>query len=155
MGSSLTDGLNPQQQQAVVADEGPVLVLAGPGSGKTRVLTHRIAYLISERRVHPSAIMAVTFTNKAAGEMRSRVEALLDGSLKGLTIGTFHAICARLLRREAEFTPQKADFLIYDTASGKLYYDEDGNHAGAAPVLLGVVTGRMADLDASDIVIFA
>jgi DNA helicase-2/ATP-dependent DNA helicase PcrA len=115
MGSSLTDGLNPQQQQAVTAGEGPILVLAGPGSGKTRVLTHRIAYLIRERKVHPSAIVAVTFTNKAAGEMRSRVDGLLDGTLKGLTIGTFHAICARLLRREAEFTPQRADFLIYDT----------------------------------------
>lgn len=115
MGSSLTDGLNPQQQQAVTAGEGPILVLAGPGSGKTRVLTHRIAYLIRERGIHPSAIMAVTFTNKAAGEMRARVEALLGGSLKGLTIGTFHAICARLLRREAEHTPQRADYLIYDT----------------------------------------
>ncbi len=109
-------GLNEGQRAAVTAPDGPVLVLAGPGSGKTRVLTHRIAYLIRERGVHPSAIMAVTFTNKAAGEMKARVENILgENKHKGLQVGTFHSICARLLRREAENTPQRADFLIYDT----------------------------------------
>src|SRR5215211_4338483 len=93
----LLAGLNDGQRAAVTAPDGPVLVLAGPGSGKTRVLTHRIAYLIRERGIHPSAIMAVTFTNKAAGEMKARVEKILDDKLKGLQVGTFHAICARLL----------------------------------------------------------
>jgi DNA helicase-2/ATP-dependent DNA helicase PcrA len=115
MAVDLLKGLNSAQGQAVSAGEGPVLVLAGPGSGKTRVLTHRIAWLIQEMRVHPSAIMAVTFTNKAAGEMKARVEHVLGGSLKGSQIGTFHAICARLLRREAAHTDRKADYVIYDT----------------------------------------
>lgn len=113
--AAITDGLNEQQRAAVTAADGPVLVLAGPGSGKTRVLTHRLAYLLREVGVHPSAIMAVTFTNKAAGEMRQRIETLLEGRVKGLTIGTFHSICARLLRREAEHTDRRADFLIYDS----------------------------------------
>src|SRR5262245_37177832 len=112
----LLAGLNEGQRAAVTAPDGPVLVLAGPGSGKTRVLTHRIAYLIRERNIHPSAIMAVTFTNKAAGEMKARVEHIIgENKLKGIQVGTFHAICARLLRREVEHTPQRADFLIYDT----------------------------------------
>jgi len=113
--AELVKGLNERQQAAVAAGQGPVLVLAGPGSGKTRVLTHRIAYLIQDMQVPPSAIMAVTFTNKAAGEMRHRVEGLLGGRLRGLQIGTFHAICARILRREGERTPFGADYLIYDT----------------------------------------
>lgn len=111
----LLDGLNEQQRAAVSAGEGPILVLAGPGSGKTRVLTHRIAYLIQEMGVMPNQIMAVTFTNKAAGEMRARVENLQGGRLQGLQIGTFHAICARLLRREYAHTPYSADYVIFDT----------------------------------------
>ncbi len=115
MATGLLANLNQAQSEAITAGEGPILVLAGPGSGKTRVLTHRIAYLIREMGVHPSAIMAVTFTNKAAGEMRARVENLLGDRLKGFQIGTFHAICARLLRREAEHTACRTDYLIYDT----------------------------------------
>lgn len=107
-------GLNPQQQQAVVADTGPVLVLAGPGSGKTRVLTHRIAYLISVMGIHPYNIMAVTFTNKAASEMVERINGLIGEQNQGLTIGTFHAICARNLRRESAYLPFESNFVIYD-----------------------------------------
>jgi len=107
--------LNPQQQQAVTAGLGPVLVLAGPGSGKTRVLTQRIAYLIGEMGVRPYHILAVTFTNKAAREMESRVVDLVGGQLNGLTLGTFHATCARILRREAEHLPIQSNYVIFDT----------------------------------------
>jgi DNA helicase II / ATP-dependent DNA helicase PcrA len=112
------DSLNPQQRAAVTARPGPTLVLAGPGSGKTRVLTHRIAYLVGQLGVPPRNIMAVTFTNKAAREMKARVEGLLaeQGGLRGLNIGTFHAICARLLRREARYLSITSDFVIYDDA---------------------------------------
>jgi DNA helicase-2/ATP-dependent DNA helicase PcrA len=114
--SPILDGLNDAQRSAVTAPDGPVLVLAGPGSGKTRVLTRRIAWLIQERGVPPWRILAVTFTNKAAREMRQRVEGLLGEDLKGLSLGTFHATCARLLRREADFLPLTREYVIYDTA---------------------------------------
>ena len=110
----LTDGMNRQQQRAITAGAGPVLVLAGPGSGKTAVLTRRIAWLIREHHVPHHRIMAVTFTNKAAGEMRNRVEALLGGRLQGMQIGTFHSTCAKLLRREAALLNYRKDFVIYD-----------------------------------------
>ncbi|MFA5874103.1 MAG: UvrD-helicase domain-containing protein [Anaerolineales bacterium] len=109
------DKLNPQQRQAVTAGAGPVLVLAGPGSGKTRVLTQRVAYLIAHDGVRPYQMLAVTFTNKAAREMSNRVRDIL-GELPadGLWLGTFHSICARLLRRETEHLPFDASFVIYD-----------------------------------------
>lgn len=111
----LLDGLNPQQHQAVTAGDGPVLVLAGPGSGKTGVLTRRVAYLIDRMRVAPYNIMAVTFTNKAAGEMRSRISGYIDERVRGLQIGTFHATCARILRIEHESIPYNQDYTIYDS----------------------------------------
>jgi len=114
---NLLSDLNSEQQAAVTAAPGPVLVLAGPGSGKTRVLTHRAAYLVSELGNLPHSIMAVTFTNKAAREMATRVAALLGnntGSLDGISLGTFHAFCARMLRREAEYLPFTREFVIFD-----------------------------------------
>lgn len=111
----LTQSMNPQQAEAITASEGPVLVLAGPGSGKTSVLTRRIAYLIQEMQVPHHRIMAVTFTNKAAGEMRERIEGLLEDRLRGLQIGTFHATCARFLRMEAESAGYRQDYVIYDS----------------------------------------
>jgi len=111
----LLEGLNNQQQQAVQASPGPILVLAGPGSGKTRVLTHRIAYLIGAMGVKPYNVLAVTFTNKAAREMERRVQDLLRESAKGLMLGTFHATCAHMLRREAEHLPFNSNFVIFDS----------------------------------------
>jgi DNA helicase-2/ATP-dependent DNA helicase PcrA len=110
----LLSSLNTQQQQAVAAGTGPILVLAGPGSGKTRVLTHRIAYLISFMGVRSFQIMAVTFTNKAAREMENRVYDLLGHQTRGLTLGTFHSICARILRREADYLPFASNYVIFD-----------------------------------------
>ena len=111
----LLEGMNEQQAAAITAGDGPVLVLAGPGSGKTSVLTRRIAWLIREHRVPHHRILAVTFTNKAAGEMRARVEALLGKPLRGMQLGTFHATCARFLRHEAESAGYRPDYVIYDS----------------------------------------
>src|SRR6266498_4842678 len=116
MSADLLNSLNQAQQQAVQAIDGPVLVLAGPGSGKTRVLTHRIAYLIGTAGVDPHNIIAVTFTNKAAREMKDRLDTLLGaGKAAALTVGTFHAICARFLRRDIVHLGRERDFAIYDS----------------------------------------
>ena len=112
----LLSSLNPAQQEAVRQTEGPLLILAGAGSGKTRVIAHRIAYLVSEKIAYPDQIMAVTFTNKAAQEMRERVEQLLDTDCRAMWVSTFHALCARLLRREAHNIGLSRDFTIYDSA---------------------------------------
>lgn len=111
--------LNPQQHEAVTSDARQILVLAGPGSGKTRVLTQRIAYLVHEKSVNPNNILAVTFTNKAAREMRNRLERMLGQSVAALWLGTFHAICARVLRREAEMLPFDANYVIMDADDQK------------------------------------
>lgn len=112
----LLQTLNAQQRAAVTTPDGPVLILAGPGSGKTRVLTHRVAWMVNEERRPPWQIMAVTFTNKAAREMKERLEAMVGRSrVRDMTIGTFHATCARILRREAERAGLPRDYLIFDT----------------------------------------
>ena len=113
-GDPLLADLNHNQLEAVIHGEGPLLVLAGAGSGKTRVLTHRIAWLVLRQGVAPGEVLALTFTNKAAREMSSRVEALLGGSLKGAWVGTFHSIALRILRRHGEHLPAGGDFTVYD-----------------------------------------
>ena len=110
----LSTVLNPQQLEAVRHGDGPLLILAGAGSGKTRVLTHRIAHLLRERLARPAEILAVTFTNKAAGELRHRVERLVGPEAERLWVATFHAAGARLLRREAEALSLPRTFAIYD-----------------------------------------
>lgn len=115
-GSRLTDGLNPEQREAVEYRGQALLIVAGAGSGKTRVLTHRIASLIESREAWPSQILAITFTNKAAAEMRERVEALLGEGASGMWISTFHSACVRILRREAEALGLSSTFTIYDSA---------------------------------------
>ena len=113
---NLLQSLNPAQRRAVEAKSGPVLVLAGPGSGKTRVLTHRIAYLIDTLGVDPFNILAVTFTNRAARELKERLEALLGaGRAHALAVGTFHSLCARFLRRDIMQLGRGRDFVIYDS----------------------------------------
>src|SRR5258708_13006804 len=98
---ALLEGLNPQQRAAVLHEGGPQLIVAATGSGKTRVITHRIAYLIAEREVSPQEILAITFTNKAAGEMAGRAQALTGARSRGMWLLTFHSACVRILRREA------------------------------------------------------
>ena len=116
---ALLEGLNPQQRQAVVHEGGPLLIVAGAGSGKTRVLTHRIAYLLAARNVQPGQVLAITFTNKAAAEMRERVEALVGPRAKAMWVSTFHSACVRILRREASHVGLKSSFSIYDAADSQ------------------------------------
>ena len=110
------DKLNPEQRDAVFHTDGPLLILAGAGSGKTRVITFRIAYLIGNGHAAPDQVLAVTFTNKAAGEMRERVERVLGDDCNGAWLSTFHSMCARLLRREAPHIGLSRDFVIYDSS---------------------------------------
>jgi DNA helicase-2/ATP-dependent DNA helicase PcrA len=131
-------GLNPSQRVAVTHAAGPLLVLAGAGSGKTRVITHRVAHLINDVGVEPSRIIAVTFTNKAAAEMRERVERLLRGRGLGSWIGTFHALCLRILRRDGTRVDLAPGFSIYDSDDQlalvrRLLRDESGEGETAAP----------------------
>ncbi|MFN2625033.1 MAG: UvrD-helicase domain-containing protein, partial [Mycobacteriales bacterium] len=110
----LLEGLNPPQRAAVTHSGSPLLIVAGAGSGKTRVLTHRIAYLLAERNVSPGAILAITFTNKAAGEMKERVAALVGGRARAMWVSTFHSACVRILRAEIKRLGFKSTFSIYD-----------------------------------------
>src|ERR1700683_828160 len=116
---ALLDGLNPQQRAAVVHEGSPLLIVAGAGSGKTRVLTHRIAYLLAARDVAPHEILAITFTNKAAGEMASRVAALVGPRARSMWVMTFHSACVRILRREAKRFGYPSSFSIYDQADSQ------------------------------------
>ncbi|MFJ9466705.1 DNA helicase PcrA [Streptomyces caniferus] len=117
--AALLEGLNDEQKAAVVHTGGPLLIVAGAGSGKTRVLTHRIAHLLAERHVHPGQILAITFTNKAAGEMKERVEELVGPRANAMWVSTFHSACVRILRRESKKLGFTSSFSIYDAADSK------------------------------------
>ena len=117
--SDILQSLNPVQKEAASCTEGPLLILAGAGSGKTRVLTHRIAYLIEEKGVNPWNIMALTFTNKAAQEMRDRVDRLVEFGAESIWVATFHSSCVRILRRYIDRLGYDNHFTIYDTDDQK------------------------------------
>jgi DNA helicase-2/ATP-dependent DNA helicase PcrA len=117
--SPLLEGLNPPQRAAVTHEGGPLLIVAGAGSGKTRVLTHRVAHLLGERGAHPGQILAITFTNKAAGEMRERVDALVGPRSQAMWVMTFHSACVRILRRESKRLGFPSSFSIYDQADSQ------------------------------------
>src|SRR5256714_13391710 len=116
MPSEILEGLNPVQREAVQHHEGPLLVVAGAGSGKTRVLTHRIAHLIRDHGISPFEILAITFTNKAAAEMKTRVAALVGPVAEKMWVSTFHSACVRILRRDAAQLDYPSRFTIYDQA---------------------------------------
>lgn len=118
-GEQLVEGLNPQQREAVLHQGPPLLIVAGAGSGKTRVLAHRIGYLLAERGAQPGQILAITFTNKAAAEMRERVEGLVGPAARAMWVSTFHSACVRILRREATKVGLKSTFSIYDAADSQ------------------------------------
>ena len=118
------NGLNDMQQEACCYTEGPLLILAGAGSGKTRVITHRIAYLIDKMGVNPYNILAITFTNKAAGEMRERVDNLVGFGSESIWVSTFHSMCVRILRKHIEKIGGTKDFTIYDTDEQKVVMKE-------------------------------
>ncbi|MBE0479688.1 MAG: UvrD-helicase domain-containing protein [Dehalococcoidia bacterium] len=126
-------GLNPAQKEAVQTIEGPILIVAGPGSGKTRVIAHRVAYLITVCGTSPYHVLAVTFTNKAAREMKERIYHLLGRTVEGLTLGTFHATCARMLRIEAERIGIDRNFLIYDDSDQINLLKRSLEHLGLDP----------------------
>lgn len=120
----LLDTLNNRQKEAVLHTQGPLLILAGAGSGKTRVITHRIAYLIEDKGVMPWNIMAITFTNKAAGEMRERVDELVGYGSDRIWVATFHSSCVRILRRYIDRIGYENNFTIYDTDDQKTVVKE-------------------------------
>src|SRR3954465_5405384 len=115
----LLEGLNPPQRDAVTHSEGPMLILAGAGSGKTRVLAHRVAYLLRTRQARASEILAITFTNKAAAEMRDRAELLVGRAVRAMWVMAFHAACARMLRSDADKLGYTRQFTIYDAADSR------------------------------------
>src|SRR5437764_3093970 len=150
------DTLNPEQRDAVLHIKGPLLILAGAGSGKTRVITSRIAYLVGDGHAKPEEVLAVTFTNKAAEEMRTRVETLLGSDCGRMWVSTFHSLCARLLRREAPAIGLTRDFVIYDSsdqlsvvkqALKDLHIDESFVQARAALSRISHAKNRMESPD--------
>ena len=144
---NLIEGLNDKQKEAVLATEGPCLVIAGAGSGKTKVLTHKIAYLISEKNVKPYNILAITFTNKAASEMKQRVEKIVGDVAQEMWMGTFHSICVRILRRFIDRIGFDTSFLIFDTSDQKTVVKEclkALNISGIINVMLGILIGIIA-----------
>lgn len=153
----LLDGLNPEQKRAVIARGPALLIVAGAGSGKTRVLTHRIAHLIREREAWPSQILAITFTNKAAAEMRERLGGLLGSEVEGMWVSTFHSACVRILRREAERFGYVSGFTIYDSADSRallkrIIKDFDADSYGFTPANSGSKISRLKNelTDATD-----
>ena len=120
----LIEGLNDRQKEAVISTEGPCLVIAGAGSGKTKVLTHKIAYLISEKYVKPWNIIAITFTNKAANEMKERIQKIIGDAANDLWMGTFHSICVKILRKYIDRIGFDHSFLIFDTSDQKTLIKE-------------------------------
>src|SRR5262245_25215145 len=129
----LLEHLNPEQREAITHEEGPLLILAGAGSGKTRVLTHRIAWLVYTRRAQPGEILAITFTNKAAQEMRERVELLVGRRTRAMWVMTFHAACARMLRSEAPRLGYTKQFTIYDQADARRLIKRNIDELGIDP----------------------
>src|SRR6202050_3314896 len=130
---ALLEGLNEPQREAVTHGEGPLLILAGAGSGKTRVLTHRIAFLMYTDQAQAGEILAITFTNKAANEMRERVERLLGRSTRGMWVMTFHSACARILRAEADRLGYTRQFTIYDQADARRLTKRSADAVGVDP----------------------
>ena len=154
---ALLEGLNPEQRRAVVARGPALLIVAGAGSGKTRVLTHRIAHLIREKEAWPSQILAITFTNKAAAEMRERMEGLLGAGVEGMWVSTFHSACVRILRRESERFGYVSGFTIYDAADSRallkrIIKELDADTYGFTPANAGAKISRLKNelTDASD-----
>ena len=136
----ILNGLNDKQYEAVVNTEGPVLVIAGAGSGKTKVLTHKIAYLIQEKNVFPWSILAITFTNKAASEMKERISNLVGEDAKDIWMGTFHSICVRILRKHIDKIGYDSSFIIFDTSDQKTLVKKQ------APLCAGLKTYLQSDL---------
>ena len=145
------EGLNTAQREAVECTEGPLLVLAGAGSGKTRVLTYRIANLIENKGVAPWQILAITFTNKAAAEMRERLSSLVGPRSRGMWVSTFHSMCVRMLRADAERLGFSPSFTIYDTDDQKRLYREIMAELDINPKVfqLNAVMGRISQAKTS------
>ena len=122
--NTILEGLNDKQYEAVINTEGPCLIIAGAGSGKTKVLTHKIAYLLNEKDVKPWNILAITFTNKAANEMKTRVESLVGNVANDMWIGTFHAICMKILRRFIDRIGYDSSFIVFDTSDQRTLVKE-------------------------------